>query len=447
MNWLGSPLLKGAAIVGDHTMALNPYQLNVQGSNGNATAQQETEQGMIKYLCRFPIAPMTAKRILITGGSGCIGHYLAELLIEKTNHELFFLVRNPGKVRFSLDYRPGIHLIEGDMRDIEYYAKLIKSVDIAILAANAWGGTQEVFDVNVAKTIRLMKLLDPQRCEQVFYFSTASILGHDNKPLSAAKQIGTEYIRSKYDCFTQLHRLEIAAKITVLFPTLVFGGSQTKPYSHLSSGLPDVVRWVGLLRFFKAEASFHFLHARDIAQVVVHLVDHPLPYQVINELDDIYVKQVVLGNPATHVNDAIREICNYFGKRIFFQVNVSKTLANLLIWLFRIQVGAWDRFCMNYRHFTYKNPVSPTTLGLSAFAPTLSDILLATGLRGKQSWQAHTEIAPKTKPTLATEAPLPTEELPNGTASVNTAATLAETLPPPSPPQKDAMNSSPEGKN
>ncbi|MGB0560436.1 MAG: NAD-dependent epimerase/dehydratase family protein [Spirulinaceae cyanobacterium] len=326
---------------------------------------------------------MASKRIFITGGSGCIGHYLAELLIEQTQHELFFLVRNRAKVRFDVEARPGIHLLEGDMRQIEQHQPLLKTIDIAILTANAWGGSQEVFDVNVIKTIRLLKLLDAERCEQVFYFSTASILGRDNKPLPEAKQLGTEYIRSKYDCLSQLHRLELAPKITVVFPTLVFGGSETKPYSHLSGGLPDVVRWVGLIRLFKADASFHFLHARDIAQVITYLVDHPLPYQVVNELDDIYVKQIVLGNPALHVNNAVREICAYFGKRIWFQIDVSKWLANALIRLFRIQVGAWDRFCMDYRHFTYHNPVNPETFGLTTFCPTLSDIFLATGIRGK----------------------------------------------------------------
>ncbi|MFM7577798.1 MAG: NAD(P)-dependent oxidoreductase, partial [Microcystaceae cyanobacterium] len=36
-----------------------------------------------------------SKRLFITGISGCIGHYLADLLIEQTDYELFLLVRNP----------------------------------------------------------------------------------------------------------------------------------------------------------------------------------------------------------------------------------------------------------------------------------------------------------------------------------------------------------------
>jgi nucleoside-diphosphate-sugar epimerase len=324
------------------------------------------------------------KRIFITGGSGCIGHYIAESLIDTSDHELFFLIRNPDKVQFDLEARPGVHIIHGDMNNIEDQAKLLKTIDIAILTANAWGGAREVFDVNVAKTHQLIKLLDPDRCQQILYFSTASILNRENKLLEQAKQIGTEYIRSKYNCYAQLTRSRLADKITVLFPTLVFGGSSTKPYSHISGGLAEVSKWIGLARFFKADASFHYLHGRDIAAVVRHLVDHPLAKDVQNELNDIPLKQVILGNPALTVNNAIRELCTYFGKTIFFQVNVSLGLANVLINLFRIQMAAWDRFCLEYRHFTYQNPVNPATFGLPVFCPTLSDIFLATGIKGKR---------------------------------------------------------------
>ncbi|MFN9179242.1 MAG: NAD-dependent epimerase/dehydratase family protein, partial [Dolichospermum sp.] len=42
---------------------------------------------------------MTKKRILVTGASGCIGHYISEALIQNTNHELYLLVRNPNKLQ------------------------------------------------------------------------------------------------------------------------------------------------------------------------------------------------------------------------------------------------------------------------------------------------------------------------------------------------------------
>ncbi|MDB9312400.1 NAD(P)-dependent oxidoreductase [Spirulina sp. CS-785/01] len=327
---------------------------------------------------------MTQKRIFMTGASGCIGHYIADKLIKETQHELFLLVRNPAKIKFAPESRPGIHILHADFQDIEKFEDLLKTINIVIHTAAIWGGMPEVFDINVAKTIRLFSLVDQQVCEQIFYFSTASVLDYNLQPLEAAKQIGTDYIKAKYDCLTQLPRLDIAEKITVLFPTLVFGGDETKPYSHISAGLKDAMKWVSLARFFTADASFHFIHGEDIARVTCYLVDNPLPYDVVNEVDDIYLKQLVLGSPPVKVHDAVREISHYRGKRVYFQINLSRWLANFFIALFRIQMESWDRFCLEYRHFVHKTWVNPTTFGLPMYCPTLSDILKERGVRDRR---------------------------------------------------------------
>lgn len=106
----------------------------------------------------------------MTGASGCIGHYIADLLIQQTPHDLFFFVRDPQKLKFDYNARPGVTLIQGDMQDIERVERLLKTIDCAILTATAWGGAEETYDTNVTKTIRLMNLLDPLVCEQVLYF-------------------------------------------------------------------------------------------------------------------------------------------------------------------------------------------------------------------------------------------------------------------------------------
>jgi nucleoside-diphosphate-sugar epimerase len=315
---------------------------------------------------------MTAKRIFVTGASGCVGHYLAEALIQETSHELFLLVRNPDKLKVDYHARSGVHILKGDMRSISQFAELLKTMNVAILTATAWGGTAEVFDTNVTKTVQLVKLLDPDVCEQVIYFSTESILDRHNQLLKEAKEIGTDYIRSKYECHQQLSQLAIAPKITTVFPTLVFGGDQNKPYSHITAGLPEIAGYVGLIRFLKADASFHFIHAKDIAQVVRHLVDRPpAPGES---------RQLVLGNAPMTVNQAVEEVCAYFNKKIYFRIPLTYGFANLIILLFRIQVAAWDRFCLKYRHFTHQDAISPATFGLPTYCATITDLLKLSGI-------------------------------------------------------------------
>jgi nucleoside-diphosphate-sugar epimerase len=312
-------------------------------------------------------------RIFLTGASGCIGHYLAEELIQETEHELFLLVRNPNKLKFDYKARPGITILQGNLQEIEQYSKLLKTIEVAILVATSWGGAAETFEINVLKTISLINLLDPDICRQVIYFSTASILDRNNNLLKEAGEIGIDYIRTKYECYSRLSKLALASKITKIFPTLVLGGEENKPYSHIAAGLPDVVKWIDLIRWFKADGSFHFIHARDIAQVIRYLVDNP-PSQSPD-------RQFVLGYQRTTVNEAIEEFCAYFNKKIYFRIPLYLWLANFFIAVFRIQMEAWDRFSfVNYRHFTYQNVVAPESFGLTNYCSTLTDILKTRGI-------------------------------------------------------------------
>ncbi|MBD2137643.1 NAD(P)-dependent oxidoreductase [Anabaena sp. FACHB-1237] len=314
---------------------------------------------------------MTKKRVLLTGASGCIGHYISEVLIADPNYEVYLLVRNPQKLQVDIHKREDVHVLTGDMQTIEQFADLLSTIDVAILTATAWGG-EETFNVNVTKTKVLMNLLNPEKCEQVIYFSTASVLDSENQPLPEAGEIGTDYISSKYKCLQTLDQLAIYPKITTVFPTLVLGGDQQKPYSHLTSGIPEVTKYINIIRFLAADGSFHFIHGKDIATVVKHLIEHPLASQE--------QRRLVLGQSRLTANDAIAQVCEYLGKKIYFRIPLSLGLANLIIAVFKIQMAEWDRFCMNYRHFSYANVVNPSKFNLPNYCATMSDVLRVSGV-------------------------------------------------------------------
>ncbi len=320
------------------------------------------------------------KRIFITGASGCIGHYMTQALIQNTNHELYLLVRNPDKLQFDYQSRPGIHVLSGDMSRIEEYSDLLfENINVAILAATAWGGEKETYNINVVKTLALINLLNPQICKRVIYFSTASILDRHNQLLLPASEFGHDYIRTKYQCFTQLAQQEIADKIIAVFPTLVFGGDRDKPYSHLSSGITDVTKWIKLIRWFSIDGSFHFIHAQDIAGVISYLVEHP-EFSPQPKPSKESVDCLVLGNPAITVDQAIAQMSNYFGTRIYWRFPLYIWLANIFIKIFRIQMDSWSRFSLDYRHFTHTNPVTPKSFGLTNYCSTVAELMRVSGV-------------------------------------------------------------------
>lgn len=314
---------------------------------------------------------MTKKRVLLTGASGCIGHYISEALIADPNYELYLLVRNAQKLQVDIHQREDVHVLTGDMQTIEQFADLLSTIDVAILTATAWGG-EETFNINVTKTKVLMNLLNSEKCEQVIYFSTASVLDSENKPLPQAGEIGTDYISSKYQCLQTLDQLAIYPKITTVFPTLVLGGDQKKPYSHLTSGIPEVTKYIDIIRFLAADGSFHFIHGKDIATVVKHLIEYPPESQE--------QRRLVLGQSRLTANDAIVQVCEYLGKKIYFRIPLSLGLANLIIAIFKIKMAEWDRFCMNYRHFSYANVVNPSKFNLPSYCTTMKDVLRVSGV-------------------------------------------------------------------
>lgn len=313
-------------------------------------------------------------RIFVTGASGCIGHYIADSLIKETEHELFLLVRNPSKLKFDYNSRSRINIIQGDLKNILEHRELLTTINIAILAATCWGGETESYQVNVEANLNLINSLHTDVCQQIIYFSTASILDKQNQLLPQAGEFGTDYIRTKYQCFSNLKNLELYAKIITVYPTLVFGGDEKKPYSHLSGGLKDLPKWMNLIRWFKADGSFHFIHALDIAQVISYLVENT------NNIDANFNHQLVLGNEPLTVNQAIQQICAYLQKKIYLRIPLPIWLANIFIKVFNIRMAKWDYFCLNYRHFIYQTYVNPRTFTLNSYAPNVAKLLEVSGL-------------------------------------------------------------------
>lgn len=314
-------------------------------------------------------------RILITGASGCIGHYLVETLLQVTDCDLVLVARNPAKLKLDGLVPPRVEIVTADLRDLEGLAPVFGTIDTAILAATAWGDPQETLTVNVENTLQLMQRLDPQRCQQIIYFSTASILDYDHNLLPQAGELGTDYIRSKYECYRRLQALDNLPPLSVVFPTLVLGGDDRKPASHISAGLPDALKWAGLARWFCTEGSFHFLHARDIAQVVCYLATHPSRDRR---------REYILGNPAIAANELIGDLCDWAGKPIRRQISLTPWLVDGIIKLFRIQMAPWDRYCLQKRHLTHRHPVTPANFGLTPYCPTLKDALRLAGLPCRQ---------------------------------------------------------------
>lgn len=324
-----------------------------------------------------------SRRILITGASGCVGQYIAENLLANSDAHLLLLVRDPSKLSAVPVDHPRVTLLVGDLRELGPHAAAIASADRIIHTATAWGDPERAQAVNVVAVKELLRLTDPDRLQQVIYFSTASILDRRLQLLPEAMAYGTEYIQTKAACLQDLERHPLAPRIVAVFPTLVFGGAvggaDPHPTSYLTAGLKEALGWLWLARWLRTEASFHFIHAADIATVCAHLAT--TPHGPNPEPDQGPVRRLVLGQAPITINAAVAALCRW--RRVWVPpigIDLRGWLIEGLIKLLRIEVNAWDRFSIRQRHFVHQPVSPPERFGLVSLAPSLDAVLETAGV-------------------------------------------------------------------
>jgi nucleoside-diphosphate-sugar epimerase len=300
------------------------------------------------------------KDIFVTGATGCVGHYVVEALLARDDCHLHLLARDPGKFQLALPAER-VTIIQDDLLNIDAHAERLARMDGVVHLATSWGGPQAE-DVNVEATAKMAGHVDPARCKAFLYFSTASILGRDNRPLDEAEAHGTDYIRSKYRAYQRLETLPNRDAITVMFPTLIFGGGPHHPVSHLSRGLPGILKTLWFLRWFTLDGTLHFIHAADIARMVSHLLDHRPP-----------ARDMVLGNAETTVSQLIGQLCDFYAMPHGAAIDLTP-LGDVVATLAGSRMTAWDRFSLTYQHFTYAT-TNPRALGLAPGHETIAQIL------------------------------------------------------------------------
>lgn len=296
------------------------------------------------------------KRIFITGISGCVGSYIADLILDNPEYKLFLLVSNPHKLRFNPAKYQNVTIIHDEMMNIKQHADILKEMEYVLHIAAGWGTSE----INYEYTIDLFSALDPARIKKIIYFSTASILGPDNKVNDKVGEIGTSYIRGKYNCHKKLPELPVYDKIVTLFPTWVLGGDDNHRYSHAMEGLIGARKWLWLLRFLSIDFEFHFIHAKDIALVVKYLLE--------NEIKE---RELVLGNGPVTADQIILDICDYYRVKRYFKIRISPKLIKSLA---GNRISDWDKYCLDQKHFVYKVS-NPQTFGITPEFPTITKIL------------------------------------------------------------------------
>jgi UDP-glucose 4-epimerase len=113
--------------------------------------------------------------ILLTGGTGFIGSYVAMELI-RCDHTVVILARNENKVP-QLKEIKGITIVQGDISDMKLLEELIPGTDAVILVAlnytkqSAW----EVLQDDTLPTVHLSDVAAQARVKHFIYTSSTAV--------------------------------------------------------------------------------------------------------------------------------------------------------------------------------------------------------------------------------------------------------------------------------
>lgn len=229
------------------------------------------------------MADLKGKRILVTGGAGFIGSHIIDLLCDEGSIEIVALdnmVRGrPENLKRALTRGP-VRLVQGDIRDTQLMAQLVRSSDIvfhqaALRITHCAAEPRQAMEVMVQATFDLLELCMLHNVEKVVAASSASVYGmaeefptterqnpYNNRTLyGAAKAFNEGLLRS----FNDMYGLDYVAfrYFNVYGERMDIHGRYTEVLirwmERLEAGLPPII-------FGDGKQTMDFIHVRDVAR-------------------------------------------------------------------------------------------------------------------------------------------------------------------------------------
>lgn len=319
-----------------------------------------------------------SKRILVTGGTGFIGHYIIRRLVQ-SGYPVSVLVREGSPHLHTLEvFGHRIQIFWGDINNVESLELACRDQDVIVHAAAIVsfdsGQSREVLKVNVEGTANLVNVCLEQNIHQFIHLSSIAALGGLPGQTSLDEStVWNEKNTSLYSKSKHLAELEVwrgsaeGLRVTILNPSLVIGPWET---GHHSMQLFKAVH--RNLPFYPS-GSNGFVDVWDVADAVLLSVEKNITLEriIINGYNLSYREMlqhiaILMGKkvpgwlfPKSGAQFGawiIRSVAYVFGRKHYFQSSILKSI---------------------YSHSAYNNNKSIALLGLKyrPLQQTLNEII------------------------------------------------------------------------
>jgi nucleoside-diphosphate-sugar epimerase len=247
-------------------------------------------------------------RVLLTGGSGFLGSFVAEQLAA-AGHTVRALVR-PRSERKVLDKLPRLELAPGAIEDRASLGAAVDGVDAVVHVAGIVKARRpaDFFEVNTQGTKNLLEASIRQGVGRFVYVSSLAAVGPslDGTPVpdDAEPRPVTHYGRSKLEAERAVLQAKDKLHVTVLRPPLIYGPRDRETLAFFTSVRNGVLPMTG-----DGTNTLSVVYVADCAAAAVRAVD---------ARDVASGRTYFVEDGAVYVwRDALAEIESALGRRAF----------------------------------------------------------------------------------------------------------------------------------
>lgn len=223
-------------------------------------------------------------RIVVTGATGFIGSHVAARL-ARAGHAVRATGRDPAKVP-ALGALEGVTLARLDLADASSWAEPLAGAEVLVHVALGWGDTgPEMLHADTGPAVGLFEAARRAGVGRVIYTSSTAANGELDPTNAEDRQPRPTDLYGATKAATELYARAYARQqglpIHVVRPGYVFGepvvaGARSQPDGRFRA-ICQAVREGRPVRLVKHDGT-QFLHAADLAEVYLRLLDDPAPF-------------------------------------------------------------------------------------------------------------------------------------------------------------------------
>lgn len=238
----------------------------------------------------------------VTGASGLVGRHLVEKLVAE-GVAVAAIVRNPKEV-----FSPSVVVRTADVMDPLGMRQSLEGITTVIhAAANVSFNPRrrkEIAEINVAGTRHVVNACLQSGIKNLVHVSSVAALGRKAGEPITEDHVWTglhvsDYAHSKYLAELEVFRgAEEGLNVSLVNPSVVLSGA------HPNRSSASLLSYVWRGGRFYTHGMLNYVDARDVADAVYHLVQHPMPGQ----------KYILSGGSITY-KEFFDRLARHWGKR------------------------------------------------------------------------------------------------------------------------------------